>query len=59
MKLPIKSRNLFLCAALVAFFCAVTGSAVAQIDSRSGVSFSGDLPESLTVSPSISTLSRI
>ena len=58
MKLPIKSRNLFLCAALVAFFCAVTGSAVAQIDSGgSGVSFSGDLPESLTVSPSISTLS--
>jgi hypothetical protein len=57
MKLPIKNSNLFLCAALVAFFCAVTGSAVAQIDSGgSGVSCSGDLPESLTVSPSISTL---
>ena len=58
MKLPIKNSNLFLCAALVAFFCAVTGSAVAQLDSGgSGVTCSGDLPESLTVTPSISTLS--
>ena len=57
MILPFRIRTLFICAALVALFCAVTGSAFGQYHSNTpGVTANGTLPESITVSSSLSTL---
>lgn len=57
MILPFRIRTLFICAALVALFCAAPYSAFGQYHSNTpGVTANGTLPESITVSSSLSTL---